>query len=365
MTALPAKLPRGSGAPLGLSRLTVLVSVGFALCLLVLLVVPLLGGGVDLRLALAAPPFGPYDSPDALVFWGTRVPRVLLGLLVGGSLAVSGLAFQAVLRNPLADPYVLGVSSGAALGKALAMLWPVSGSLAIVLWTPMWCFVGALVPLLLLYGFAASGRRFSAMSLLLAGVMVNVSLSAVILLIQYFADFTKVRQMQLWWMGALDVIGYGRLAGTAPLAVLAVMVIWLHARAMNLLSLDSCTAAHLGVDVRRTVNLLVWAASVLTATVVAVSGPIGFVGLIVPHALRLMFNADNRLLVPLSMTYGGAFLVLCDTVGWRGLQFARWLGAPVAFSAEIPVGVVTALVGGPLFLFLLFRTMRAQAAACD
>jgi hypothetical protein len=190
---------------------------------------------------------------------------VLLGLLVGGSLAVSGLAFQAVLRNPLADPYVLGVSSGAALGKALAMLWPVSGSVAVVLWTPMWCFVGALVPLIVLYGFAASGRRVSAMSLLLAGVMVNVSLSAVILLIQYFADFTKVRQMQLWWMGALDVIGYGRLAGTAPLAALAVVVIWLHARAMNLLSLDSCTAAHLGVDVRRTVNLLVWAASVLTA----------------------------------------------------------------------------------------------------
>jgi iron complex transport system permease protein len=335
---------------------------GLLVALLMLLVVPFLGGGLDLSLALKGNPLGPYESPDAMVFWATRVPRVLLGLLVGGSLAVSGLAFQAVLRNPLADPYILGVSSGAALGKVVSVLLPVAGGISVLLWTPLWCFVGALVPLVLLYALALRVRRFSAVTLLLAGVMVNVSLSAVILLIQYFADFTKVRQMQLWWMGALDVVGYDRLGMTLPLAAGAFLVIWVQARSMNLLSLDSCTAAHLGVDVRRTVNTLVWAASLLTAAVVAVSGPIGFVGLIVPHALRLVFGADNRLLVPLGMLYGGVFLVLCDLIGWRSLQLARWLGAPVAFTAEIPVGVVTALVGGPLFLFLLFRSQRSHSA---
>lgn len=323
------------------------VAVGLGLC------IPLVGGSVDVLKALSAGPAGMHDSPDALIFWGTRVPRVALGFFVGGALAVAGLVFQAVLRNPLAEPYILGISGGAALGKVVSVLLALGGFPVFFMLSPAMCFAGALAPLIILQAVSARNRRFSAVTILLGGVILNVFFSSIILLLQYFADLAQVRQMFLWSMGGLDIVGYDRLAAIVPVAAVAAAAILTQTRAMNLLSLDPSTAAHLGLDVRRSVNVLVWSGAILTSAVVAASGPIGFVGLIVPHILRLVLGPDNRLLVPLSLVYGGIFLMLCDFIGWRGLEILQQIGFHPGQTTEIPVGVITAILGGPFFLYLL------------
>lgn len=349
-------------APVTRAGLCAHLAIGLAAAAALVLLLPLVGGTMNLRSALAAGPWGAGDNPDALIFWSTRVPRILLGLLVGGALAVAGLVFQAVLRNPLAEPYILGISGGAALGKTLAVMLALGGTTAAFALMPVACFAGALAPILVLHAISVRVRRFSAVTILLGGVMLNVFFSAVILFLQYFADLAQVRQMFLWSMGGLDIIGYRALVIVAPLAAVTFAVVMAHSRAMNVLSLGESAAAHLGIEVRRTVNLLIWCGAILTSAVVAVSGPIGFVGLIVPHILRLIFGADNRMLVPLSAVYGGIFLVACDFIGWRGMEIAQWAGLGIAQTSEIPAGVVTSLLGGPFFLYLLLArgTRRSE-----
>jgi iron complex transport system permease protein len=327
------------------------------------IVAPLAGPGVSVETALQTAPWSAeYASPDALIFWGTRVPRVLTAIFTGAALALSGLAFQSVLRNPLAEPYILGISAGAGLGKAAAVLlvgggisW-LGGFTSLVL-----CFVGALLPLLLLQALAVRTRRLSPATLLLAGVMVNVVLSAWIMLIQTFARTENARQLQLWWLGSLDVVGYRQLLVLLPVLVVASALVISRGRAMNLLSFEPVTASNLGLDVERELRLLLWSGTLLAALAVALAGPIGFVGLLVPHVLQRAFGADNRLLAPLCLSYGALFLLLCDLLGWRAADLLQLLGLNLATRPELPVGVVTALIGGPLFLFLLARaTTRGQ-----
>jgi len=260
--------------------------------------IPLIGGSISIRNALRCWPWDPQLNPDALVLWQTRVPRVLLAFFAGGSLALAGLVLQAVLRNPLAEPYILGISGGAALGRMIAVLVAWNATSGFYLVPSGLSFVGALVPIALLHLVARSVRHYSPVTLLLAGVMLNVFFSALILLIQYFADFTQVQSMFLWMMGGLDVVGYRWLVAMAPLVLGGFVVLLSLSRSMNLLALGMETASHLGIEVRRTVGLLIWSAALLTAVTVAIAGPIGFVGLIVPHMLRLVFGADHRLLVP-------------------------------------------------------------------
>jgi iron complex transport system permease protein len=343
-----------------LARVLAPVLGGVAAALALVVLVPLVGGGISLRAALAAGPWGMADSTDALVFWGTRVPRVLLGLVVGGSLAVAGLVMQAVLRNPLAEPYILGISTGASLGKFAALALGAQGVLGFAL-SPLFCFLGALVPMLALQALAVRRRRFSAVTVLLGGVMLNVFFSSLILLLQFVTDFTQVRAMVVWMMGALEVIGYRQVAVAAPVALACAVLVLSQTRAMNLLSLDEKTALHLGVNVRASVNLLLWAATILTSAIVAVSGPIGFVGLLVPHALRLVFGPDNRLLAPLCAVWGGVFLVACDFVGWRGIGMLQAAGLPLRQGGEIPIGVITSVIGVPVFLALLLHGRRRFA----
>lgn len=338
-------------------RLLMHCAIGAAVLLGVAIVAPLIGGGISVRRALSASPWRPvYPTPDALIFWGTRVPRVLAAILTGAALALAGLAFQCVLRNPLAEPYILGISAGAGMGKALAVL--VLGQLlsisagvgAIVL-----CFIGALLPMFLLQALALRQRQFSPITLLLAGVMINVVMSAAILLVQAVAAPDAARQIQLWWLGSMDIVGYRNLIIVLPFIMTAGSLLCLRGRIMNVISFGASAAAHVGVEVDKEIRILIWSAALLASASVALAGPIGFVGLIVPHVLRRSLGSDNRLLAPLCAFYGAAFLLVCDLIAWR---------APALITGtagiELPVGVVTALLGGPVFLWLLVRTGKRK-----
>lgn len=314
-----------------------------ALLALALVVAPLIGPRpVDLRLALSG-----SGSPDHDILFGARLPRTLFAALTGALLAASGVSFQAVLRNPLASPFTLGVSGGAALGAVLAMRLGWDRALGGLPAVPMAAFAGALAVVGVVGGLARGRRRLSPVTLLLAGVMVNFICSALILVVHYQADLTQSFLMVRWTMGALDLFGYEPLVTALPLAALGLGLLLPTLRHLNVLSVGDDWARSRGTDVRRVTARQYLGASLLTASVVAHTGPIGFVGLVVPHTLRLLVGADHRVLFPASLLAGGAFLVACDTL-------ARTILAPV----ELPVGVITALLGGPFFLWLLLTRRR-------
>jgi iron complex transport system permease protein len=281
------------------------------------------------------------SSPDAVIFWRIRIPRVLLALLAGGALAAAGLAFQTLFRNPLAEPYTLGVASGAALGAVVAIEL---GAGATALGLPIVgvaSFVGAGLVSVLVLGLAAR-RRFTTSTLLLAGIAVSLTCSALILFVQYRADFTESFRMVRWMMGGLAVVGYREVLWLAPWVAAGLAVLATLRWDLNLLLTGEEVAASRGVDLSRVRWLVLIAAAGMVGALVAVVGPIGFVGLIVPHILRRWLGHDHLVLLPACALGGGAFLALCDLVG-------RLVIAP----SELPVGVVTALLGGPFFLWLL------------
>lgn len=323
-------------------RFALLVGGSAALLAAALLAGPLIGPArIDLARALAGPGSTDYD-----ILFRARLPRVLLAAVVGGALATSGVVFQAILRNPLASPFTLGVSGGSALGAVLAIRlgWEGAGGLSPL---PLAAFAGALLVVVIVHALARTPRRTSPVTLLLAGVILNFICSALILLTHYFADLTESFLMLRWTMGGLDVYRYGPLLNLAPFVAIGLGLLTWSARQLNALSAGEEWAQSRGVPVARLVTLLYFGASLLTGSVVAYAGPIGFVGLIVPHALRLLIGADHRVLLPASFGVGGAFLIGCDAV-------ARTVLAPV----EMPVGVVTACVGGPFFLWLLLARRR-------
>lgn len=340
-------------------RLALHFSVGGLFALLLAVGVPFVGGEIHLAEALRTPPWSADLSPSAMIFWQTRLPRVLASLGCGAALAMAGVVFQAVLRNPLAEPYILGVSGGAALGKALLVLFVTGSNLAILGLSSFAAFGGALVPVAVLHLLSRQRRHWSPETILLGGVVMNVLASALLLLIQFFSDFTVVRQMFTWMLGGLDIVGYTPLTYLWPTVIGAtVLLTWL-GRQLNILTLGPIAATHLGINVPKLTTRLVWIAALLTAVCVAVAGPIGFVGLIVPHIVRSIVGSDHRLLVPLSALYGGTFLLVCDFLGWRGLELLTQLGVRVGTGGgEIPVGIITACVGGVFFLFILFRRGR-------
>ena len=290
---------------------------------------------------------GAQDNTQSIILWQVRVPRVLLAFMVGGSLAAVGASLQALLRNPLADPYVIGISSGAALGAAVAILFGVGLSVFGLSVLPFCAFLGALVSLFIVYRIAVSYRSFSIHTLLLGGVVLNAIFSALILFLTSLADPYKASGMYAWLMGSLTGPDFKTVSILAVYLVLGVGVLVSQARSLNLLTLGEEAARSLGVEVERVKRVIFAASALLTGSVVAFSGLIGFVGLIVPHAVRLVFGADHRLLLIASGIVGGTFLMVADTV-------ARTLLSPT----EIPVGVVTALVGGPIFLYLLVQQRR-------
>lgn len=285
---------------------------------------------------------GAGADPATVILLHIRLPRVLLAFFVGGSLAMVGVALQALLRNPLADPFVIGISSGAALGAAIALLFGMGISIWSVSALPLCAFVGALLSLMIMYRISSSGQGFSIYTLLLAGVVLNAIFSAFIMFLTSVADPNRAFGMYAWLMGSLTGPDFPTLGLLALYLGIGLMVLGSQAQSLNLLTLGEETARSLGVEVERVKKLVFVAAALLTGAVVSFSGIIGFVGLIVPHAVRLVLSADHRVLLPVAGFIGGMFLMLADTV-------ARTVLSP----GEFPVGVVTALVGGPVFLYLL------------
>jgi iron complex transport system permease protein len=298
-------------------------------------------GGTDLGSLF---PLDPDQNPVAATIITLRLPRALLAALVGMALAAVGVAFQALLRNPLADPFIMGVSGGAALGGTLAMVVVGVGfGAGLALQGPA-AFAGAALATLLVYRLGRVSGQVDTTTILLVGVVFNAFASAVIMFLKTVVSSTKAQEMLFWLMGNLQSLEYDSL-GLLGLGIgIGVAGLFGLASRMNALSLGEQGAAHLGVDVERTKTLIFFLASRLTGRAVSVSGLVGFVGLIVPHLCRLVLGPDHRLLLPAAALGGAAFLVLADLV-------ARMLLVPL--TTEPPVGVITAFLGGPFFLILL------------
>jgi iron complex transport system permease protein len=333
---------------------TVLAALALALLAAVVLAVALgavaVPPGDIARMALARLAPGrlavTWTPGDEVIVFTLRLPRVVAAALVGGALAVAGVVFQGLLQNPLADPYIIGTSGGAALGATIALSLPVQA-----LWfgfglVPVLAFAGAMVAVLVVYNIARVGARAPVVTLLLTGFATSSMLAAVMSLLMLVSGAT-LRRIILWTMGGLAVTGWSQVAIVAPLVLGAMLVAGLFARDLNAFLLGEEEAAYLGVNVERRKLTLLLLGSLLTGAAVSLSGLVGFVGLVIPHVARLVLGPDHRLLLPASALVGAAFLVLADLL-------ARSLLAPT----EIPVGIVTALVGAPFFIYLLRRSKR-------
>lgn len=316
-----------------------------ALALGACLFAPLVGS-TDISLAAVFDGSRPYaENTDAQIFFVARLPRVLAAALVGSALALAGVVFQALLRNPLASPDTLGVSAGASLGAMLAITFDGTFGLLRIPTLPLASFAGSLGALAIVYGLSAVRRTgTSTMVLLLGGVTLTALLSAVMGFVQFVADFSQTFRNVRWLMGSLDVASYAPLVGAlVPMSVSWVGFAMLP-RVLDLVSVGTESAAARGVDIERTERLALVSASLATGAAVSLAGPVAFVGIIVPHLVRLVVGADHRLVLPASALFGAALLIGCDLV-------ARTIMAPL----ELPVGIVTSIIGGPVFLWLLFR----------
>lgn len=282
------------------------------------------------------------QSLDAGIFWELRLPRVLASFLAGAGLAACGVVFQALFRSPLASPFTFGVASGASFGSVLAIilapLFPFYGA------PGLFALLGAALTITLVYRLATFKRRFSINTLLLAGVAINYFFGSAVTFIQYLSDFTNVFRILHSLMGGFEGVGMEALLQLSPFVIPGLVLIACLPYELNLLSMGDEIAASRGVNLERTRKLLFFGTSITVGGIVAVCGPIGFVGLMSPHIGRLLIGSDHRYLTVVSALLGGSLLTLCDTL-------ARTIIAP----AEIPVGVVTSLLGCPFFLWLLLR----------
>jgi len=289
------------------------------------------------------------DSVESVVTLSIRLPRIAVAALAGGALAVAGVAFQALTRNPLAEPSVLGVSSGAAFGVVVGQSFGLGSTVPEAAGLTVFAFAGALLAAGAVYLIAAAGRALAIQTLLLAGVIVGIFFSAAITVVISILDFNRLGGVIHWLLGNLAPVPSGLLALFTLLAAVGFWLVVRHARELNVMALGEETARQLGVGAERLKLTIFCSAALLTASVVAFAGPIGFVGLIVPHALRMLLGSDNRLLVPASLVGGAIFLLLADTV-------ARNVVAP----AELSVGVITSFCGAPFFVYLLRTRYRAS-----
>lgn len=314
------------------TRLTLMV----LFCLAVLALAPFAGlGGID------------DAAIREQILTQIRVPRALFAFVAGAGLALCGLVFQAMFHNPLATPFTLGVASGASFGAALTVFLGINISLLGFDAITLGAFFGALGAISFVYGISRLNYSFSTETLLLTGVATSFFFSSLILFTQYLSDINESFRITRWLMGGLSISGYQQLLQLLPVVTLSAgIIIWL-SRELNLLMAGDDIAISRGVAVKRVRYLMFFTTSMCVGAIVALCGPIGFVGMMVPHICRLIIGTDHRWLIPASLVFGGGFLILCDTL-------ARIIIAP----AELPVGVITTLLGGPFFLWLLVRSRR-------
>lgn len=284
-------------------------------------------------------------SSSVTIIWNIRLPRVLLGALVGASLSIAGAAFQGMFKNPMADPYVIGISSGAALGATIAIVLKVNFILLGFSGISLFAFIGALATVLIVYNIARIKNKVPITTLLLAGVAVGQFLTAIMSFIMVISDRDMVK-ITYWTLGSLAGKGWEPVLKMTIPAILCMIVICFFARELNILLTGEESAQSLGIDVERIKTYILLLGTFITAISVSVSGIIGFVGLIIPHIVRLIFGPDHRILLPSSALLGSIFMIFADTL-------ARTLISPI----EIPVGIITALFGGPFFIYLL-RTRK-------
>lgn len=292
--------------------------------------------------------FGAAASDQTnIILLQVRLPRLLLAALTGATLSLTGAVFQALLRNPLADPYILGISGGSALGAVVAMGFGLHLMIIGFQIIPIFAVCGAFLTILFVYNFSRIGNYLPTQTMLLAGISLQAMLSALILFLQTLLDPLQLMQVFTWLMGNIPTPEYGNLLWIFLYVVLAIGVILPQARNLNALTLGELDARIVGIDVERLKKILFFACSLLTGSIVALTGLIGFVGIIIPHLLRLLVGPDHRRLLPACVVAGSIFMVVADTL-------SRVLLSPT----EIPVGVITALIGGPFFLFLLWKNKR-------
>jgi len=295
-------------------------------------------------------------NPDAEIFFRARLPRVLLGVAIGGGMAACGVVLQALLGNPLACPQMLGVSGGASLGGILGLIFlpnwllPIAGGLlGEISWVPLAAFLGALLSMMLVYRFSLFHGRLHPYHLLLSGVIFNSFIAAIIMFLNSIVDFYQAQGLLFWLMGSLSTRAYLTVAFIWAYVIFGFLWLWAKGLSLNLITLGEEAAMQLGVETGALQRQVFVASSLMIGAMVSVSGMIGFIGLMVPHAMRLIIGSDHRLLLPASFLAGGIFLCWADTL-------ARTLLAP----AELPVGIITAFFGGPFFLFLLYREGRRK-----
>ena len=298
------------------------------------------------------------SNPDSEILFRARLPRVLLGVAIGGGMASCGVVLQALLGNPLACPQMLGVSGGASLGGIVGLIFfpnwllPLAGGLlGEISWVPLAAFLGALLSMLFVYRFSLFHGRLHPYHLLLSGVIFNSFIAAVIMFLNSIIDFYQAQGLLFWLMGSLSTRAYLTVAFIWAYIILGFLWLWSNGLSLNLITLGEEAAMQLGVETGALQRQVFVASSLMIGAMVSVSGMIGFVGLMVPHVMRLIVGSDHRLLLPASFLAGGIFLCWADTL-------ARILLAP----AELPVGIITAFFGGPFFLFLLYREGRRTLA---
>lgn len=282
-----------------------------------------------------------------VIIWKVRLPRILESALVGGALAVVGCTFQAVFRNSLADPHILGISSGASLGATIAMLSGITISFFGLGVTSIFAFIGAILAVLLVYKVGNLGGRVMTTSLLLTGTAISTMLSSFISLLMIY-NREQLEKVYLWTLGSFSSANWNKVIFLAVISLLCVATIFLFSRDLNVILTGDEVASSLGIDTQKLKNILIIVSAILVAASVSVSGTIGFVGLIIPHCMKLIIGSDHKFLIPFSYFGGATFMVICDTI-------ARTIAQPT----EIPVGVITAVFGAPYFIFLLYRNNKS------
>jgi len=331
-------------------KLIVHLGIYSLLTVLILIIAPFIGSEKLDWVKIMRDLYSDSEGSDSRIFYFIRIPRIILGFLAGGSLALVGSVFQVVLRNPLATPFTLGVTGGGTLGAVIAISLPTFyiniGPFSTV---QLFSLLGSFAVISLIYSFSQSRHGISMNTLLLAGVTIGIISGAFVLFFRYIVNPNLLVAMDRWMMGGLSLNGFKELSALFTLLIPGLFMLFAQTNSLNLLTFGSEIAAGHGVEVRKVQFRSLIGGCLATASVVSMTGPIGFIGLIIPHGIRRLSGYDHRIVMPGSFLVGGGFLVLCDII-------ARTIVSP----AEIPVGIITAMIGGPIFIKILLRKRKKE-----